>query len=122
MNGKKALTLVEMVAVITIIGLLATVGVPYYFRSVDKAKEAALLSDLKAIRKAIDSYYSDMFKYPQMLDDLVKKKYLRNIPKDPFTGERDWVTVPSDDGKNDIYDIHSNSTKRSSNGEYYSEW
>jgi general secretion pathway protein G len=122
-------TLIELLIVMTIIGILASIAVPSYQRSVIKAREATLLEDLFQMRSAIDAYFADNAKYPDNLEDLVSSKYLRVIPRDPFTGETDtWVTIspePSENGElpqGSIFDIKSGSEMVGSNGIPYNEW
>ncbi|MGD0367522.1 MAG: type II secretion system protein [Acidobacteriaceae bacterium] len=122
-------TLVELMVVMLIIGVLATVAIPIFSASIKSAKEAALKEDLHVLRDAIDSYTMDKNKAPQSLDDLVQNGYLKVIPEDPFTHSRDtWVTA-SDDTYADldqtepgVNDVHSGSEEQGSDGQPYSTW
>lgn len=122
-------TLVELMIVMTIIGILSAIAIPSFIRSVQKAKEAALKEDLHTMRTAIDSYTVDKEKAPQSLDDLVQNGYLKSIPEDPMTHSRDtWVTA-SDDTYSDldqsepgINDVHSGSNETGTDGQPYSSW
>ncbi|MGB9031444.1 MAG: type II secretion system protein [Acidobacteriaceae bacterium] len=122
-------TLVELMVVMLIIGVLATVAIPSFVAAIKSAKEAALKEDLHVLRDAIDSYTMDKNKAPQSLDDLVQNGYLKVIPEDPFTHSRDtWVTA-SDDTYADldqtepgINDVHSGSEEQGSDGQPYSTW
>jgi prepilin-type N-terminal cleavage/methylation domain-containing protein len=89
MNRSRGFTLIELLVVMTIIVVLASVGMTLYGTSVTRAKEAALSEDLFQMRKAIDEYYADKQKYPPSLDALVSEKYLREIKPDPFTATVD---------------------------------
>lgn len=120
--------------VITIIGILAAIAVPNYQRSVIKAKEAVLRECLYNFRTTLDQFYADQGKYPDSLDELKTKQYMRDIPKDPFTGKNDtWVTVeppppqgttssPGTTEPGKVYDVHSGSDLVSSTGTPYNEW
>jgi general secretion pathway protein G len=114
-------TLIELMTVLTIIAILATIAIPMYQHSVTRAKEAVLLENLYQMRDALDKYYADHGEYPQMLSSLVEKKYTRTIPVDPFTRSSDsWELVPSEDGG--IFDVHSGSDLVGRNGIPYYEW
>lgn len=117
-------TLIELLVVMAIIATLVAIAAPRYFNSVEKSKEAVLRSDLATMRDAIDKYYGDTGKYPDALDDLVTKKYLRNIPVDPITDSgTTWVTVPPEDAdKGGVYDVKSGATGNGRDGTPYSSW
>lgn len=112
----------------SIIGILASIAVPNYQWGLIKAREAVLRENLYSFRSTIDQFYADQGKYPDSIEELKDKKYLRDIPKDPFTKSRDWVTVPppaSTEGgeiKGAVYDVHSQSTLIGSDGTPYNEW
>ncbi|HXZ13382.1 MAG TPA: type II secretion system protein [Candidatus Sulfotelmatobacter sp.] len=89
-------TLLEMMIVIAIILVLASIGAGRYTAAVGHAREAALKEDLSIMRKAIQDYTRDKEAAPTSLDDLVQAQYLREIPKDPTTGGRDWNTSNCD--------------------------
>ena len=126
---EQGFTLVELMIVMLIIGVLATVAIPSFIASIRNAREAALKEDLHVLRDAIDSYTMDKNKAPQSLDDLVQSGYLKVIPEDPFTHSREtWVTA-SDDTYSDldqtepgINDVHSGSEETGSDGQPYSSW
>ena len=90
---QKGFTLVELIVVITIIGILAGVAISNVKWAQQRARESALRHDLFEMRKAIDDYYADKQKYPDSLETLKSERYLRNIPKDPFTKQPDWEEV-----------------------------
>ena len=119
-----AFTLIELLVVMTIIALLLTLAVPRYFHSVDKSKETVLRNDLSILRESLDKYYGDLGKYPDSLEDLVTKKYLRSIPRDPITeSNSSWTTVaPDDPGKGRVYDVHSGAPGAGMDGTNYAEW
>ncbi|HET7102809.1 MAG TPA: type II secretion system protein [Terracidiphilus sp.] len=122
-------TLLELIIVMTIIGILATLAVPRFISAIRSAREAVLKEDLHVMRSAIESYTMDKQKAPQSLDDLVQSGYLRAIPEDPMTHSRDtWVTATSDamysldQTEPGIDDVHSGSDESGSDGQPYSSW
>jgi general secretion pathway protein G len=102
-------TLVELMVVLTVIALLLSVVVPDYMGRMKRAEEAVLQENLAVMRDALDKHYADAGKYPANLEELVSKRYLRSIPKDPFTqSATSWVPVPPADPKRGgIFDVHS---------------
>ncbi len=128
-NRNQGFTLIELLIVMTIIGILASISVPNYRWGIIKAKEAVLREDLYNLRTTIDQFYADQGKYPDSLQDMVDKKYLHDIPKDPFTNLKDtWVVVappPPGEGQEvngSVYDVHSGSDMIGTNGTAYNEW
>jgi general secretion pathway protein G len=122
-------TLLELIVVMTIIGILATLAVPSFKSALKSAREAVLKEDLQVMRSAIDSYTMDKQKAPQSLDDLVQDGYLKVIPTDPMTRARDtWVTQTSDalhsldQTDPGIDDVHSGSEETGSDGQPYNTW
>src|SRR5438445_1365991 len=96
-GNSRGFTLVELLIVISLISILAAMGLVQYRNSVMSAKEATLHTDLFRMRDAIDQYYADKGKYPSSLDSLVTDGYLRKIPDDPITKSADtWTTVPAE--------------------------
>ena len=101
-------TLVELMVVLTVIGLLLAVVVPDYVGRVKRAEEAVLQENLTLMREALDKHYADAGRYPEKLQDLVAKRYLRSIPKDPFTqSETTWVAVPAESARGGVWDVRS---------------
>jgi len=98
---QKGFTLIELIVVVTIIGILAGVAISNVKWAQQKAREAALRHDLFEIRKAIDDYYADKQKYPDSLQTLVSDKYLRKLPPDPITQRVDWEEVQATTDPND---------------------
>jgi general secretion pathway protein G len=128
-TSRAGFTLIEVLVVITLIVVLASMGMASYQNSVQRSREAVLKEDLFRMRDAIDQYYADKNKYPQALADLVTDKYLREIPKDPMTNSADtWTTVPAEvDAANPaaepgVYDVKSGSDKTSLDGSKYADW
>jgi len=122
-------TLIELMIVIMIIMILASISIPIYIRSIVHAKEAVLRDDLFTMRSVIDQYTLDKQKAPQSLSDLVSAGYLKAIPKDPFTGSSDSWQTTSDDTLMDptqtasgITDVHSGASGVGADGTAYSSW
>lgn len=118
-------TLIELLVVFAILATLLTLAVPRYFASVDRSKEAVLKQNLATLRSALDQFHSDTGKYPESLDDLVKKRYVRSVPLDPISERTDsWVTQapPADSGLAGIYDVRSGAEGKASDGTSYGDW
>jgi general secretion pathway protein G len=130
-------TLLELIIVVAVIGILATVALPRLKDVPRRANEAVLKNNLRTLRDVIDQHYGDKGKYPTSLEALVDAGYLRKIPIDPITKRNDtWQLVyeeidpdnppaeseESEDGQPGITDIHSGSTLTSLDGVPYSEW
>ncbi len=125
----RGFTLIEVLIVITLIVILASVGMPTYQNSVRRAQEATLKENLFRMNDAIDQYYADKNKYPQSLQDLVGDGYLREIPEDPMTDSADtWVTVPAEPDPNNpaaelgVYAVKSGSDRTAMDGSLYADW
>ena len=128
-KGDGGFTLMELMIVMTIIGILSAIAAPIYLRTVNKAKEATLKEDLHVMRMAIDSYTVDKEKAPQSLEDLVQGGYLKTMPVDPMTSRADtWVAGQSenlstiDETAGGIDDVHSGAQGVSSEGTSYNTW
>lgn len=112
-HSHRGFTLIELVVVMAIIGLLLTIALPQYFHSIERGKREVQHQNISVIRDAIDKYYGDNGQYPDTLDDLVAKRYLRSIPVDPVSGSTAWVAIASPDtSKNGIYDVSAPSEAR----------
>jgi general secretion pathway protein G len=122
----RGFTLIEILIVITIIGILVTLAQPNFNRAVTAAKEAALKENLFIFRDVIDQFYADNTKYPASLSELVEKGYIRQVPKDPVTGSADtWVLVPVTDEQGQsagVYDVRSGSDRTARDGSQYADW
>ncbi len=93
----RGFTLIEVLIVITLIAILASISMPMYQNSVRRSKEAVLKEDLFRMRDVINQFYADKNKWPQSLQDLVTEGYMRAVPEDPITQSAEtWVTVPAD--------------------------
>jgi len=124
MVSRKGFTLVELLVVLAIIALLLTLAVPRYFPSVDRTRETILADNLRNTRAVIDQYYGDTGRFPDSLEQLVEKKYLRGVPIDPITEQSDtWIVVPPEDvTKGGLSDIKSGAPGNDRSGKPYSEW
>ena len=121
-NSERGFTLIELMVVLSLVAILASIAVPYYWNSVIKAHEAVLLEDLFQMRDAIDKYYGDNGEYPSDLLTLADKKYIRGVPIDPITNsDETWVEEYAEDGTG-IFDVHSGSDKIGRNDIPYREW
>lgn len=111
-------TLIELLVVMAIVALLLTLALPRYFQSIDASKETVLVENLRVARDAIDKFYSDTGRYPDSLEELVEKKYLRSMPYDPVveSSERWQITAPPGDLKGNVYDLRSAAEGAARNG------
>jgi general secretion pathway protein G len=121
-------TLIELMIVISIILILIGMAAGMYQKSIQHAREATLKQDLQVMRTAIDNFTMDKQQAPQSLDDLVDGHYLREVPMDPVSRQKDWVphfgdTVLSpDQSGSGIDDVHSGSDMVGSDGTPYNTW
>jgi len=119
----RGFTLVELLLVLFMIALLASLVMPVATKSVEQAKESALKEDLQVLRKAIDDYFANTGHYPESLSQLVEKRYIRRIPPNPFTeSANDWVEVYAEDRAGGIRDVRCGSDGAGSNGVPFREW
>lgn len=130
-TGKKLLaagfTLLELMIVISIIIILAAITLPQYQKTVMQTREAVLKDDLRKMRSLIDQFAADKQRLPQSLDELVSAGYMREIPTDPFTGQKEWQQEMGDDpnsleGGTGLTDVHSLAEDTASDGSSYREW
>jgi general secretion pathway protein G len=129
--AKKGFTLIEVLIVVTLIGILVAILVPQYKYSVLRAKEAVLKENLFQLRDAINKYYFDKKKYPAALEDLVTGRYLREIPLDPINKTREWHLVmaeplegeePDPEALQGVIDVKSLSQATAMDGTPYADW
>jgi type II secretion system protein G len=120
----KGFTLIELLVVLAIIASLLTIAVPSYFASLENSKETALRQSLSVMRDAIDHYRGDVGKYPDNLQELVTKRYLRSMPSDPITGLADaWVVEgPGESGMGGVRDVKSGAPGNGRDGTPYASW
>jgi len=120
-------TLLELMIVISIIIILAAITLPQYQKTIMHTRETVLKDDLRKMRSLIDQFAADKGRLPQSLDEVVSEGYMREIPIDPFTGNKDWALTTGEDpnsseGSQGVTDVHSASSDTSTEGTPYSEW
>src|SRR6185436_8345632 len=120
-------TLLELMIVISIIIILASITLPQYQRTIMHTRETVLKDDLRKMRSLIDQFAADKGRLPQSLDELASSGYMREVPIDPFTGQKDWAITTGEDpnsseGQQGMTDVHSASAEVSTEGTAYSEW
>lgn len=123
--GRRGFTLIELLVVMSVIATLLTIAVPRYFQHLDRAREASLRESLAVMRDAIDKYQSDTGRFPENLEELVGKRYLRKVPPDPITERLDsWVLVPppGEPGQNRVWDVRSGAEGQGMDGSDYATW
>ncbi len=121
-RNARGFTLIELMIVVAIVGILATIAVPSYQASLIKARETVLRQDLFTLRELLDHHRADKGKYPSSLDSLVTAGYLRALPRDPFTSmPNSWQQIiePTEGG---IFDVYSGSDLVGTNGIPYNQW
>lgn len=120
----KGFTLIELLVVLAVVAVLLTLVAPRYFNQIEASKEVVLLDNLRTTRDIIHKFYSDLGRYPESLDELVEKNYLRSLPYDPVTDSKtSWqiITVPTG-YKGNVFDLKSGAVGVSRKGESYHQW
>jgi len=119
-------TLIELIVVMAIVALLVSIAAPRYLQSLDRAREASLRSSLQVMRHAIDQFAADRGRYPDNLEELVAERYLRDLPEEPISGQRQrWVTLAPDPDNalpGQVWDVRSGAAGRARNGSLYADW
>lgn len=138
-HGESGFTLLELIIVVAIIGILATIAMPALKDMPRRAQEAVLKTNLKTMREVIDQHYGDKGVYPPTLETLVELGYLRQLPWDPITkSDATWVLVYDTDLEDPDYvpaetdfpegvepgiiDVHSGSPLTALDGTLYADW
>jgi general secretion pathway protein G len=119
----KGFTLIELLVVLAIVALLLSLATPRYFQSIETSKDTILVENLRIVRETIDKFYGDTGRYPESLEELVEKKYLRSLPVDPLTESTStWrIIAPDDSSKGSVYDIKSGAPGSNRQGRAYAE-
>ncbi len=119
-------TLIELLVVMAIIGMLVSIAAPRYFHSIERARETSLRGSLTVMRGAIDQFAADKDRYPDTLDELVAKGYMRSIPADPFThSATSWLTLPPPPDSSrpgQVADVRSGMSGTSEDGSLFTDW
>ena len=120
-------TLLELMIVISVIIILAAITLPQYQKTIMHTRETVLKDDLRKMRSLIDQFAADKGRLPQSLEELASEGYMREVPTDPFTGQKDWAITTGEDpnslsGESGITDVHSASAETSTEGTPYNEW
>ncbi len=121
-SSSQGFTIIELMIVVTIVGILATLAVPSYHAAIVKAKEGALRQDLFSLRDVIDQHRADKGKYPETIQALVSAGYLRRVPADPITGATSTWQEMVDQAEGGMVDVFSGSELVGTNGVPYNQW
>jgi general secretion pathway protein G len=124
MTKLRGFTLIELLVVLGIIALLLTLAVPRFFPKVDATKETILADNLRNTRIVIDQYHADTGRYPESLEELVEKRYLRSLPYDPIAeSTTTWIIEsPEETDTGQVYNLRSGAEGTGRNGIPYREW
>lgn len=117
-------TLIELLVVLAIVSTLLLLVAPRYFQRVDVAQEAVLRDNLRTLRQVLDNFHGDHGRFPESLQELVDKRYVRSLPVDPLTGSTEtWTLLPPPDGlEGAVYDLRSGAAGTAIDGSLYADW
>lgn len=117
-------TLIELLVVLAIVSTLLLLVAPRYFQRVDVAQEAVLRDNLRTLRQVLDNFHGDHGRFPESLQELVDKRYVRSLPVDPLTGSTEtWTLLPPPDGlEGAVYDLRSGAGGTAKDGSLYADW
>ncbi|MDT4871132.1 hypothetical protein FQZ97_1062490 [compost metagenome] len=110
--------------VLAIVSTLLLLVAPRYFQRVDTAQEAVLRENLRTLRQVLDNFQGDHGRFPETLQELVDKRYLRALPEDPLTGSAEtWTLLPPPNGlEGAVYDLRSGAAGAAKDGSLYADW
>lgn len=120
----RGFTLIELLVVLAIVATLLALVAPQYLGSVDRAKEQVLQENLATLRRTLDQFHADTGRYPDSLQELVQRRYLRAVPLDPITQSADqWVLqAPPKGERGAVADVRSSAAGTGRNGRPFTEW
>lgn len=121
---RQGFTLIELLVVLAIVGTLLMLAVPRVLQHEQTAREAVLRDNLMQLRRVIDAFHQDHNRYPESVNELIEKRYLRAAPKDPMTGASDTWTVlaPPEGEAGEVYDVRSSAAGTGRDGSAYADW
>ena len=119
----RGFTLIELLVVLAIVATLLALSLPRYSQSVEVAKERVLVENLRTTRAAIDKFYADTQRYPESLDELVERRYLRALPIDPvLDSDKAWRIVPPPaEKKGQVGDLKSSAEGQTLEGKPFND-
>jgi len=122
--SRRGFTVIELMVVLAAVALLLAVAAPRYVQHLDNARDVALKENLRQMRDAIDKFYADQGRYPSALDELVTRRYLRQVPEDPVTQRVDsWsVVAPPNNLAGAVADVRSGAKGHARDGSEYAKW
>ncbi len=106
----RGFTLIELIVVMAIIALLLSIAAPRYIGSIESGKRAVQRQNVAVVRDAIDKFHGDQGRYPDTLQELVDKRYLREVPVDPVTERQDWTLIAVPESDRGIFDVRPSLT------------
>lgn len=124
MKKSNGFTLIELMVVMAVVAMLMTIALPRYFSSLEASRDTTLKQSLAVMRETLDQYYGDTGAYPDSLEELVERRYLRQVPIDPILERSDrWILVEPPEGvAGRVSDVKSAATGQARDGSTYAHW